>query len=267
MASFTMHSFRFFLLCVAFLASACSARAPGNGDPDRITNFTGCVLPKDQGQGSLQGAWSSLPIPIVFDKDFYVTDQGEAMPALRNAVNTWNNWAGMRGMQAFSIRLDGSDSTAGMEIPEITECVQEAYSSSVTDMVGIWKIATSGFHRNRRPSCLTQQKILPDGIQGQTAWVSRGRSIVGASVLLNFENYNAPGKQLVDVESLMLHELGHVLGLLHSCKSGDSDQTSSPYCDAAASKYRDAVMYPGLATAQERRSLRQNDYNRVNCLY
>jgi hypothetical protein len=259
------------ILSLALLsASACTARPSASGNAGRIINYTACQLPGDQGQGSLQGRWPSLPIPIVLDKDFYLTDEGEAINALKGAIESWNVWSRLRGLTAFDLQNDGTGVTAGMDIPELTDCNQASYSSAVPDLVGIWKISTHGFRRNARPSCLAQQKILPDGVQGQTDWIVQNGRIIGASILLNFEGFNAPGKRLIDVESLLLHELGHVLGLLHSCNgsSGDAiDGTSAPPCGLAPTQYIDAVMFPFLEVAQERRELRQNDYNRVNCLY
>jgi hypothetical protein len=218
---------------------------------------------------------------LVFDRDFYLTDEGEAMPALRNAVGSWNSWASLRGLQAFQIVNDGSGASAGRDIPEITSCLQAAYSSGVTDAVGIWKIGSNGYRANQREACgrddqgklkriLYYDETSGAGVQGNTDWVVQNGKIVGASILLNFEGYNAPGRQRVDVQSLLLHELGHVLGLLHSCNGsvGDAiDGTSAPACGVAPDRYREAVMYPVLEVGQERRDLRQNDYDRINCIY
>lgn len=272
-----MRSFSFLLLsALALLGSSCSVRVSNAAANGRITNYTSCALPKDQGKGSMNGRWSSIPVPLVFDRDFYVTDNGEAVNALRSAVLSWNTWAGLRGLGAFQISNDGAGVTAGRNIPELSDCAQASYSSSVTDVVGIWKISgSSPWHTNARPSCgvnpdTTPGKILPFGVQGQTDWIIQSGRIVGASILLNFEDYNSVGKQRVDVESLMLHELGHVLGMLHSCNGsggGSIDSTSSPACSVAPAQYTTAVMFPFLMVNQERRRLQQNDYNRINCLY
>jgi hypothetical protein len=252
------------------LLVGCSASPSEGLESGRIINYTNCQLAEDQGRGSFQGAWDDIPIPVVLDKDYYVTDEGEAVNAMKGAIESWNAWARLRGKVAFNIVDDGVGQTGGRDIPELTDCNQASYSSSTTDAVGIWKIATAGFRRNSRPACLTQVKILPDGVQGQTDWIVQNERITGASILLNFEGFNAPGKQLIDVESLLLHELGHVLGMLHSCNGstpGSIDGTSSPACDVAPRPYQEAVMFPFLQVAQERRGLLQNDYNRINCLY
>ena len=254
---------------------ACTAAPSQALNHGGIVNFTSCALPKDQGVGSLHGQWGALPVPLVFDKDFYVADNGAVVDSLRGSVQSWNEWASLRGFNgAFSLKNDGSGLGAGLDIPELTDCSQASYSSSVQNVVGVWKINSAGFHANRRDSCGTNAdgspgKLLAFGIQGQPDW------IIHASILLNFEDYNSPGKQSIDVESLLLHELGHVLGLLHSCNGssgGSVDSSSAPACFtggvlSAPSEYADAVMFPFLEVAQLRRDLRQNDYNRINCLY
>lgn len=201
---------------------------------------------------------------------------------MRNAAESWNAWARHRGMQAFRLLDDRSDGSGGRDIPEISSCEQAAYSASVTDAVGIWKIGTHGFHRNQRESCgrdavtgrlnriLFYNEESGAGVQGQTDWIVQSGRITGASILLNFEGYNAPGRHRIDVESLFLHELGHVLGLLHSCNAssdGAIDGTSAPNCDLAPDAYKSAVMFPYLHVQQERRELMQNDYDRINCIY
>lgn len=259
-------------LLVGMIASsgmACLSTSGRSTKTNAIVNYTSCIIRSDQGAGSFQGRWSALPVRLVFDKEFYVADGGAAVNSLRNAVNTWNGWAAIKGLPGFSINNDGSGQSAGMDIPNLTDCSQASYSAAVTDLVGVWKITSYGPGKNQRDSCGTNAKILPDGVQGQTDWIVQNGVIVGSSILLNFEGFNAPGMRKIDVESLMLHELGHVFGLLHSCNgsSDGSDATSSPNCDLAPSDYINAVMYPYLQVGQMRRSLLQNDYNRINCLY
>jgi len=259
------------------LMAGCTARPSNALNNGRVVNFTSCALPKDQGVGSFRGQWIALPIRLVLDRDYYVTDGGDALHAMRGAIQTWNTWGGLRGFNVFSLMNDGVGQSAGRDIPDLSDCSQASFSSSVTDMVGIWKIHGVGPHRNIRESCGTTSdglpgKLLATGVQGQTDWIVQGKKIVGASILLNFEEFNAPGKRRVDLESLLLHELGHVLGLLHSCRGGDDDRTTSPFCTSgdfvsAPNAYTDAVMFPFLLANQERRKLRQNDYNRINCLY
>lgn len=248
------------ILCLLLLATPAMA----------AKNRTECQLPADQGVGSLHASWERLPITLVFDSEFYARDNGRAMKAFRKAVGTWNEWAARKGKVAFVIANDQE----GLEIPQVTECAKAAYTKA--GYVGVWKIGSEGWRQNQRESCGTQANGLPGRLlsqekQASTDWlIERGR-IGGASILFNFEDFNVPGKYQIDLESLMLHELGSTLGLLHSCNgsTGDSiDPTSAPACSAELpADYLNAVMFPFLDINQKRRKLGQNDYDRINCLY
>lgn len=249
-----------------FLASSCGAKLQSN-DPSRVTNKLSCAMPADQGSGSFVGAWGSLPISLVFDNDFYATNGGSAVPSLKAAAQSWNSWGALKGLQPFRLLNDVSGTSGGMAIPNVTTCDQTSYTSALGNgFVGVWKIGTAGAHANLR-SC---GRVLASGIQGQTEWILTGGKISSASILLNFENFNTPGMPSIDVESLLLHETGHVLGLLHSCNGSSgssSDSTSAVSCNSAPAQYQNAVMFPYLSAGQNRRSLTQNDFSRINCLY
>ena len=271
----TILSFVSFILSLA----GCGTEPNGAASRGKVSSYTACSLPTSQGKGSLFGSWAALPVSLIFDQDFYLADGGESANAMRNAVNTWNAWGSLRGFQVFRIVNDGTGQLAGREIPSVTDCAQQTYTTNNTDSVGIWKIRPGGRGANRRDTCPATQggKLLFDngssGVQGNTDWTTNGGRIVGASVLLNYDFFNIPGKQVMDTESVLLHELGHVLGLLHSCNgssSTSSDITSAPNCGVVKSSeisFLQAVMFPYLANNQVRRDLRQNDYSRINCLY
>lgn len=244
-----------------------------------VASMTGCSLPKDQGTGSLHGSWQHLPITLVFDHEFYEMDGGKTAAALKRAAQTWNGWAKLKGLVAFVIKDEGT----GMFIPPVSDCSATSYTSELTSAVGVWKIDGTKFHENQRTSCGMDQhgnvgKLLSSSVPGETNWTIEGGRITGASILLNFDDYNAPGKPSLDVESAFLHELGHVLGLLHSCNGSNApgrdgvDSTTAPLCYTNGSltappAYTSAVMFPFLLPDEQRRSLGQNDYDRVNCLY
>jgi len=248
--------------------ASCSPSKPSKGEKGLVTNYTKCLLPDDQGNGSFRASWANLPIRVVLDKDFYMTDEGQQAEAIKGAINTWNAWGAIRGFTVFSLVEDGSGINGGRLIPDFEDsegCEPPMFTAAATDgVVGIWKLRPGGRGRINRGSC---GRILDEGIQGYTDWEVVDGHTTKASILLNFADFNTPGKRLLDLESLALHELGHVIGLLHSCKTEESDGTSSPLCSDAPRKYLEAVMFPVLGDAQLRRKLRQNDYDRVNCLY
>lgn len=261
-----------FILVFSLAWQGCSAGKPNPAHANgSVTNYTACFLPKDQGTGSLFGRWGSTPVSIVFDRDFYMADNGEAVPALRAAVQTWNSWSRLKSLNILSISNDGTGAGAGRDIPVTTDCSQATITAATTDVVGIWKIRSGGEGKNKRDSCSasTGGKLLPDVIQANTEWTTANGVIVGGSILLNFDGWNSPGRDSLDVESLFLHELGHILGLYHSCNNGNGDATAAPGCTAATTPidYITAAMFPFLSIGKIRRTLGQNDYNRINCLY
>jgi hypothetical protein len=252
---------KFFAFSLALLAFSSTAFA----------NRTTCELPADQGRGSLFGQWDQLPIKLVLDSEFYRADNAFIAMQLKKAVKTWNRWAATKGKVAFVIEKDG----IGQEIPEVTDCSQASYTSKFPEAVGIWKIGQDGKRKNQRASCMPQPdgtlgKILPNGVQGQTDWLTLGGRIQASSILLNFDEFNSKGHSFVDMESVLLHQLGHVLGLLNSCNGSSRDNvdgTSAPACAVAPKEYTEAVMAPYLRLREIKRNLGKNDINRANCLY
>ncbi len=209
------------IISLATTAIACSTRAPSSSTEfGRVTNFTVCSLPNDQGEGSFQGRWATLPVPIVIDRDFYLANTGEQANQIRAAVVEWNTWAQIKGLTAFDIQNNGSSLGAGDAIPVTNDCNQATITNARTDVVGIWKVQAGGDGRNTRTVNGNNCQLLETGVQGKTDWLISNGTIIGASILLNFDGFNSSGTASLDTQSLALHELGHVLGLLHSCNPG-----------------------------------------------
>lgn len=99
---------------------------------------------------------------------------------------------------------------------------------------------------------LDQWEREKSGEQGRTSLYWVGDLIQEADIRINDYNYNfygaTPQPGFVSMESLALHELGHVLGLKH--------EDASP-----------SVMATYLRTNQERVELQQSDLESLNCEY
>lgn len=256
------------LAALAFLTGCTGDRAPRDESGNRIDNLTTCTLPQDQGNGSFQGKWPSTPIKVFLDTNFYVVNEGEEAVEIKKAITTWNEWSRVKGFDIFELKQDGSGTGGGRLFPVITDCNQASITNAFPGEVGIYRIQKGGDGKNAREECSNASgRLLGTGIQGRTDWRVEDGVISSASILINFEEFNVPGGIDIDLQSLLLHELGHVIGLLHSCNGGGGDRTTSPDCAAAPEAYRNAVMFPFLLEDQERIYLQQNDYDRVNCLY
>ncbi len=94
---------------------------------------------------------------------------------------------------------------------------------------------------------------------------------------LNVEHYFASGKPQPDVKSILVHEVGHMLGLGHSCEfsaNSEEEKEGVPNCYSKFlnKSYIRAVMYPSFdvpesGPAEVRSKLNHNDMGRANCLY
>ena len=76
---------------------------------------------------------------------------------------------------------------------------------------------------------------------------------------LNYVNFFRSGMPVPDLQSLVTHELGHLLGLNHSCVGAG--------CNGAPSDYINAIMFPSYNPGSIKRALNSNDQGRANCLY
>ncbi len=220
-----------------------------------------CVLPTDQ-SSTLSGRWRVAPIPIAVHAADFDADE---IDALKQAADVWNKFYSA----SLSLQILNYGESA----------VQESSASKPSNLCSTGLIQGNQYMGN---VVLYKQGRWPYSNHSAIALTSFCPvpakpipTIFMAVMEVNYEDFFIEGKKLPDLKSIFIHELGHLLGLDHSCENS-SARTGMPNCRELTgdqSEYYDAVMFPvvsfesGSGLGESRTSLNDNDMGRANCLY
>lgn len=223
-----------------------------------------CNVPSDQ-SGTINGHWPITPIPIAFHQGDF--DASTEQTPITKAADTWNQFY-TASMNITTIDYGGSvasaKTTTTSDPAGATLCNQGILQGTkFGGAVGIYKLgkwptAYPASAMALTTFCYTQATPY--------------RRIYMAVMELNYQNFFVSGQKIPDLQSIVLHEMGHLMGLDHSC----STVTKAGYPDCANSNidpdYLSASMYPVFGFDQSgngevKQTLGTNDQSRANCLY
>ena len=262
--------------------NGCAMRA----EDESLARVMDCVVPADQ-RGTLPYQWAAPQIP------FHVVQGTGAQPdvgsfsegelrSIRDAAQAWNSHLSVAqgvnglGLESGGLRVLASSAPAVAASQLCSPQTQSAILGSSWRpgaSIAIYK-RTAWPYAGATSAIAITTKCSLDG--------SPRKQLQNAMIEVNWDYYfvsqASKGRsgvtQVPDLKSVVLHEMGHLFGLEHSCEVQAG--VGIPGCSSSGlpSDYFYALMYPAFSfsgtssTRQgEVKGIRVNDQGRANCLF
>lgn len=229
---------------------------------------TACSVNADQAS-TFEGRWDSLrtagtSVPIAFHTGDFTSAE---MTSIVTAAQTWN--------QFFNASMGTTYIDYGSESSPRTSSITKgshscADDSSILNDSGGFTSPVVIYKDLTWPADLATAAIaVTTFCTNNTPTI---HTLTYAFIEINYQSFFDSAQYQPDLQSVVLHEFGHMAGLYHSCGTGLG---TNPDCDATGieSDYLSAVMYPNFTFSPTtylgnvNRELQPNDEGRANCLY
>ncbi len=246
-------------LAILLLMSGCGIYHP----PAAQAVVTTCALPPDQST-TVSGKWAVTPIPVSFSAGQFNSTE---TTAITSAADTWNQFfTTSKKIATLSYGTTANPTTSPAINPSQagTLCANPILiGSQYNGTIVIYKL-------EKWPTSYPKSAIaLTTNCFSQTSPLN---SIYMSVIELNYQAFFSNGKRVPDLQTILLHEFGHLHGLNHSCEF--TSKTGTPNCNDPQldPNYYAASMFPSFSfdqngNGQQKRTLGTNDESRANCLY
>lgn len=225
---------------------------------------TTCQMGSDQSK-TYSGQWPVLPVPIAFHSGKFTLTEAQNSLAAFVTWNAFSNVSRSKDVLTFGSRENPDVATP----PSLSRLCSQSLLQNGAFQSKVVVTKTNPWPYDKDIVALTTF-CTADQVRTKSD-VAVGKMYI-AILEINTQYFFTAGKRIPDLETIILHESGHVLGLNHSCESTSTDGV--PGCDDSATdpNYLSAVMNPlvdfdsngqGIA----KRALQENDMGRLNCLY
>jgi len=244
------------------LGSACAPIL--DGIPKTIVKE--CIVEADQTK-TFSGKWKKQPIPIAFENGAVAFGfNEEELQQLVTSADAWNSFYS----QSLGITPLDYGSSSG---PNVNTSARPSSICTQGILVGTQYTGAVVIRATE-----TWPASFSTDAMAVTTTCTLGASsglpnFFMAVIDVNYRDFFIDGKRVPDLVSIMTHEMGHLLGLDHSC-TDRSGVSGNPQCNSSLpTSYLDAVMFPTFSfddrtgTGIPRRDLTENDMGRANCLY
>ena len=213
-----------------------------------------CNLPSDQ-TGTILGKRATLPVSIAVAPGIF---SEEEITAIERAADVWNVFF------QWSMGKKAIDYGSG-KIPEFTGTQLDPTQATFCTQSDNGVVVISGTTNFTLGDPTGTLAVTEECTGSGSPYPALNLGIIVA----NFQSFFRNGNPISNFQNVMLHEMGHMLGLDHSCSTGGG--TGIPDCDGGGinPSYLNAIMFPSdeRTGGPEASFPNENDQGRMNCLY